>query len=400
MKNRKTPLKITFSIILIIFLMSLSNAGAMECPKEETLTRGARIALVEAQKLIDEKEKDKACQTLLEFIKDYPDENHPYVSFTLAGLMLEKNKPSMALVHYQSTIDMCPYYAPAWQNMGKICFDLEKFDRAALAMEKAYELTGGNNHQLLFHAAVAHISGKSPEKALDHMKFLTSGRAGIPKPNWVKLMVNLSIEQKQYSGAIKTIENLVAQKAPDAYLFKLATSLYLQMNKYKEAAKSLSLYGMLTPMNIAEQTLQANLYNNLGIPFKAASYYEKVIKEKPQKVIYERLASSWLEACESEKAMVAAKKGLELYPESPALWKLTGWIFYRNKEFKNASKAFSRAVFLNKKDLKSLFMHGLCACRSGQNDIAKKALRKASGHSQYKTQALALLRQMEKASKS
>ena len=393
-------LKKSIIAALFLFFLAILSADAKalnKCPDEKTLTRDARIALVEAQKQIGKNKPADARDTLLKFIRDYPDENHVYVTYTLAGLFFEETRLSKALALYQKAIDMCPSYAPAWQNMGKICFDLQKFNQAALAMEKTFELTGKKKYILLFHAAVAHLSDKNPKKALTHIHFLTSGKAGTPKPNWVKLMVNLSIEQNQARKAIKTIENLLEQKKPDPYLFRLAATLYLHINKYRDAAKALSVYGLVTPLTIAEQTLLADLYNNLEIPFKAARLYEKIIEKKPDKKIYKRLASAWLEACTPEKALDAVQKGLDIYPDLHTLWKLKGWIHYENKAFRKASKAFSKAFVLKKTDSKSLFMHGLCASKAGLHDIAKKILRKAACHAQYKQQALALLRQIEHA---
>ncbi|WP_148278145.1 tetratricopeptide repeat protein [Desulfobacula toluolica] len=396
-KKRPRTQYVTALWLFLVFVLLPASTGAADaqCPDEKTLSRNARIALVAAQKQINENNPSNARQTLLKFNQEYPDENHPYVAYTLANLLVEKDLLSQALAQYQKTIDMCEGYAPAWQNMGKICFDLKKFNQAALAMEKTYELTGRKNHLLLFHAAVAHISDKKSEKALNHLQFLTSGKAGPPEAGWVKLMAQLSIEQQQTKKAIAIVENLLDKKNPDACLFRVAANLYLHMNKYRKAAEALSVYGMLCPLAIAEQTLLADLYNNLGIPFKAALHYEKVIEKKSEKKTYERLASAWLEACKPEKAMRAAEQGLKIHPKSQALWKIKAWIHYDNKEFHKASQAFLQACVLKKSDSKSLFMHGLCACKAGRHEIAKKALEKASCHSRYKKQALALIRQME-----
>jgi Tfp pilus assembly protein PilF len=40
-------------------------------------------------------------------------------------------------------------------------------------------------------------------------------------------------------------------------------------------------------------------------------------------------------------------------------------------------------------------MQGVCACRAGHRDRAKKVLDQAAAHSKYKQQALGLIRQME-----
>jgi len=88
------------------------------------------------------------------------------------------------------------------------------------------------------------------------------------------------------------------------------------------------------------------------------------------------------------------KKGLLEYPGCHALWKMKGWICYDAHDFENASAAFSRAHGLNGKDLKSLFMLGLCASRAGQTDVALKALKAAELCPEYKNRARALMREL------
>ncbi|WP_242637466.1 tetratricopeptide repeat protein [Desulfobacter hydrogenophilus] len=365
------------------------------CPDEQTLTRDARLFLSEAQKLMAENKLNQASKQLTQFIAQHPDENHAYVTFTLAGLNLEMGKMETAVAFYEKTLALCPAYAPAWQNLGKICYDLGRFERAAQALEKTWELTGRTNHTLRFHSAVARLSAKQPAKALPHLEFLTSGQAGPPEENWVKLMVQLSIENKKSAKALKTVERLLAIPNAKPYLLRLAASLNLALNNHKKAAQNLSAYGLITPLPLREQTLLADLYNNIGIPALAAKNYEKALALKSSLKLYERLASAWFDACEMNKALAAVKQGLKAYPHSHAMWKLKGWIHYEAKVFNKASSAFAKALVLNKKDAKSLFMHGLCACRAGHTDQARKILKQAAAHRRYKTQAMALIRQMD-----
>lgn len=61
------------------------------------------------------------------------------------------------------------------------------------------------------------------------------------------------------------------------------------------------------------------------------------------------------------------------------------------------NKKSAKSLVLNKKDAKSLFMHGLCACRAGHTDQARKILKQAAAHRRYKNQAMDLIRQIEAA---
>ena len=400
------------SLLLVpAFFSTPALAREKKCPSEESLTLNARIALVEAQKLTQETKGnpngDKVAQAtkILEtFCEKYPDEHHPYVNFTLAGLYLEKNKLAPALVQFQKSVALCPQFTAAWQNLGKLAFDLQKYEMAAHALEQAWALTEPKRHPLLYHAAAALVSAEKPGPALEHMIFLTSGQAGDPEESWVKLFVHLSMELKKTRAAIKTVERLLAQNDPGAYLFRLATTLYLDQSRYKEAAKALSAYGMITPLTPREQMLLADLYNNLGLPYKAAHNYEKIsncpvtgAKNTPtnRQKLYERMAASWMDACEPDKALCAADKGLEHHPKCHGLWKLKGWIYYGKEDFSKAAVAFARATKLKKSDTRSLFMQGLCASRAGQKKEAKKILALAARDKNFKKQALGLIQQME-----
>ncbi len=399
---------------LFLVLTQTALAEPKSCPSDETLSRDARIALVEAQQWIHppkDKPVDpkidavaKAMEILETFARKNPDELHPYVTFTLASLYLEKDQGEKALAEYEKTVELCPKYAPAWQNLGRLAFDLKQYIKAAEALETAWEIITPKNNDLRYHAAAAYISAEEPAKALEHMSFLVGGKAGTPKERWVKLYVHLSLELKKTPAAIKILESLLGKEDPPASYFRLATSLYLDKNRHKDAAKCLSAYGMFHPLSTREQMLLADLYNNLGLPYKAAQNYAKVAAcpvtgakdtASNRRRLYERMAASWMDACEPDKALNTADKGLETYPACYGLWKLKGWIHYDNEEFGQAANAFARAAKLKKNDARSLFMQGLCASRAGKKEEAKRILTLAARHKQYKKQAMGLIHQIE-----
>ncbi len=390
----------TILLLGTALLLCTTHPGtALADPGEADLTTRARTALVEAQKQMELKNSAQAKTVLQEFLRQYPKEDHPFVEFTLAGLLYNEDRLKEACTHYGKTVELSPDYGPGWQNLGKVCFDLKRFDEAATAMETAYRVCKKKNPTFLFHAAVAHISAKAPKKALDHMLFLTSGRAGKPNANWVKILTSLAIELKCPKKALATVERLLKDPVPDPLLWRLAANLYLSMNNYSKSAEALAVYGLVQPLSIQEETLLADLYNRIGIPAKAADYYQQVLNKKPSRQLYERMVSARLEACDKDKALAAADKGVSAYPDSKVLWKLKGWICYERNQFDSAVKAFSRALELDKNDKKACFMKGLCASRAGAFETARQALERASTFPEYKHQAQALIREMAQRAK-
>lgn len=393
-----------FLISLLVALACLTSAAAQSpdsktsasagCPDEASLTTQARSALVKAQQLMEKQKNALALEVLTAFVREYPDETHAYVAFTLAGLNLERGRLAEALQQYEKTLELCPAYAPAWQNLAKVCFDLKKYRRAGDALEKTWVLTGRNNHVLQFQAAAAYLSAGMSKNALPILESLCSGRAGVPQDDWVKLFAQVCIELKRPKPALTAVERLLNTHRPAPFLFRMAAALYLEVPDYRKAAQNLEAYSLMTDLTRDEQKLLADLYANIGIPARAAGKYEKLIEKAPGKSLWERFASCWLEACEYDRAFDAAQKGLASYPDSAVLWRIKGSVLYEKQDFRPAAKAFGKAFALNQKDINSLFLHGLCACRAGDQDTARKALEIAAGYHQYKAKALALMQKM------
>jgi len=398
MKKTNILLKPFYIFMLFCFLAPSLTSGkenATQCPDETTLTRNARIAIVTAQELAGKKNLSEACDILTRFMSDSPNENHAYVPYTLAGFELDQNHLSRAASLYQKTLNICPDFTAAWQNLAKVSFDIKDYTTAAKAFEKVWLLGNKKKHIYRFHAAVAHIHNKAPQKALEHLFFLTNGKAGTPEKLWIRLMANLCIKEKQSQKALIVIEKLLKNNNPESYLFKLATSLYLDLNQYKKAANALSAYGMMKPLTAAEQRLMADLYYNIDIPYKAACLYEKTLENNKKQKVCERTASAFYEAFEYEKAMAVIDQSLKTFPDSHILWKIKAWIFYGERDFKQASFAFSKAAKLKKSDHKSLFMTGFSAFKAGEHEKASTILKNAALKKQYKRQVIELLAQIE-----
>ncbi len=382
-------------LILCVFWfagLALADQEKPSCPDQNTLSNSARQALASAQKQMEEKHGNQAQKILEDFLASHPKENHPYITFTLGAIYLESDSLRKSRDMFAQSTEQCPVFSGAWQNLGKVCYDLKEYSRAAQAFDTVYELEG--KPRFRFHAAVAWMEAKKKTRAFEHMLFLTNGSAGPPKKEWVEFMTHLALELKRSGEAIPVLESLLAKENPPAYLFKLAVSVYLEQNSYRKATQALCAYSMMEKMNPREMRLLGDLLYSQGVPMKAAIWYEKVNQVKPCLRNCVRLVSALHEGFASEKAIQTADKGLQRYPESVQLWRLKAWACYGEKRFQEASHCFSKVVGLNKKDGKSLFMSGLSAYRAGEKKKAKAVLKLAAAHKSYKNQANALIRQI------
>lgn len=389
------PLVLFILGYILIPSLLFAQDVAVSCTNDKTLSRNARVAMVNAQKHESESQVPKAMEILTKFMADFPDEIHVFIPYTLAGYELDSNHLSRAAKLYQKTLDICPEFAAAWQNLGKVSFDLKEYATAAKAFETVWILGNKTEYIYRYHAAIAHAQNKTKKKALEHLFFLTDGKVGTPDKNWVKLMAHLCMEEKQSPKALTIIEKLLKKDNPEPYLFKLATSLFLETNQYTKAAKALAAYSMMKPLTSSEQKLMADLYYNIGIPYKAAYLYEKTLNGNIEKDICEKAATAWYEAFEFDTALALIDDSLKTYPDSHVLWRLKAWISYEKSNFHQAGLLFSKASQLKRTDHQSLFMMGFSEFKAGEYKKASNTLKKAASKQQYKKQAKQLLAQIK-----
>ncbi|RZB33453.1 MAG: hypothetical protein SRB2_04006 [Desulfobacteraceae bacterium Eth-SRB2] len=97
-----------------------------EAPK---LTPAVRKAVYDAQQAMEKKEFLNAEKCLMKYARKYPQKPHYLVEFTLGNALALMGKEREALSHYKASADLYPDYAPIWQNMGKIYFDMKKYEK-------------------------------------------------------------------------------------------------------------------------------------------------------------------------------------------------------------------------------------------------------------------------------
>lgn len=139
-----------FQLSALIFELSASLCpawGETEVPK---LTPAVQKVVSETQQLIEKKDYLKAEECLKKFIKKNPKKPHYLVEFTIANVLAMTGKNKEALPHYRAAANLYPAFAAAWQNMGKIYFDLKQYDEAGDCLLKAYELNEKKGHSLLY----------------------------------------------------------------------------------------------------------------------------------------------------------------------------------------------------------------------------------------------------------
>jgi tetratricopeptide (TPR) repeat protein len=369
---------LTSALLLSAFSVAFS---ALLCPawaKSEPpkLTPAAQKAVYEAQQAMNNKDFLKAEQFLKRYIRKYPQKPHYLVEFTLGNILAMTDKESEALSHYKTAADLYPDYAAVWQNMGKILFDLKQYEKAGNCLLKAYELDEKKDPSALYNVAVIYIVAGKEKKALRHLEYLSSGEMGPPKQAWLEALLKVCVDLQLKERALGVIQKLLAEDGNDPRWWKLLAQFHLQESDYKKAVTALTIHSYLASISREDLVLLGDLTNAIGIPLKAAEYYEKALRLSNSPAVYEKIAAAYIAAHKMANAIDALNRALKEEPTSN-LWFMMGQVLYEAEEYEKALNAFDKSAQLNPKDGRPHLMMGYCALHMDRNETAEKALKKA-----------------------
>ena len=386
-------------LISVLLLSALSvKLSASLCPawaeiEAPKLTSAVQKAVYEAQQAIEKKEFLEAEECLKKYIRKYPQKPHYLAEFTLGNVLAISRKENEALSHYKASSDLYPDYIPTWQNMGKIFFDLKQYEQAGDCLLRAYEIDKKKDPSALYNAAIAYIMSGKGKKAMPHLEHLSSGEMGPPKTEWLEALLKVCIDLQLKKKAFEVIHRLLDKNGNDPRWWKLLAQLYLQQNDYKKAATALTITSYVATTNREDTMLLGDLTNAIGIPLKAAEYYEKALSKSNRPADYEKLVSAYLAAHKPENAIDALNRALNKKPTSK-LWFMMGQVLYEEEKFDNACNAFDKSARLNPKDGRPYLMIGYCALQMDNNGMAEKALSKAARFPKQRKMARKLLKKV------
>ncbi len=388
------------ALLLLAFSFELSASlcpawAESEAPK---LTPAVQKAVYTAQQAMEKKDYLKAEECLKKFIKKNPKKAHYLVEFTLANTLAVAGKDRDALPHYMAAANLYPGFTAAWQNMGKIYFDLKQYDKAGNCLLKAYELNEKKNHSLLYYAAVSYIMAKKERKALPHLEYLVSGEAGAPKTEWLEALLKVYMDLKLKEKAFAVVRRLIDENGDDPRWWKILAQLHLQQSDYEKAAAALTIHSYLTSINRQDIMLLGDLNNAIGVPLNAAQYYEKALTLKNNVADYEKLASAYIAAHRPAKAIEVLNRVLEEKPTS-TLWFMMGHVLYEEENFGKAYNAFDQSARLDRKSGRAYLMMGYCALQMDKKKTARSAFQKATRFPKQRKIAKELLKQVALLSK-
>ncbi len=398
----RSPKLFPFSFQLLTLLLSalsfqliMSLSPALAESGAPRLTPAIQKIIYNAQKAMEGKDYGGAALILQGFIEKYPKRNHYLMEFTLANALSLSGKDQEALSHYRSAAKLYPEFSYAWQNMGKIYFDLKKYEAAGDCMLKGYNVSEIREPSLLYFASVSYLLARKYKTALPHLKYLVSGEAGIPRIEWMEAFLQVCMELRLKDEALRVINLLLDRDGDNPRWWKLLAHLHLQDGDYKKGVAALTVHSYLTHLKRDDLLLLGNLNCAINLPLKAAQYYEKAIamQGNAMPADYERLASVYLAAHRPAKAKDTLERALKK-KKTFRLYFLLGQTLYEEERWSDAYRAFSQSANLGHKNGQAYLMMGYCALQKDKRGAAKKAFQKAAYFPKQRKTAKGLLKQI------
>jgi tetratricopeptide (TPR) repeat protein len=372
----------------LLFWGAVSPAAAGQSP---ALPAAVQKAVYEAQQAMAAKKYAEAETVLSAYERANPQAPHYLVAFTLGNALAFQGKENEALARYRVSAELNPAFAPAWQNLGKTCFDLKQYARAGEYLFKAWEAAEPKDPALRHHAAVAWMLAGENQKAMTHLEYLVSGAAGSPETPWIEALLKVCLDLGRDDKAVEAVRNLLAKEENQPRWWKLLAQLHARRQEYRKAASAFEVYALLVPgLAREEAVLLGDLYNAIAIPLKAARAYQSALAMRDGPKVRKKQAAAWLAAHRPDAARETMLEGPEPLA-CPTVWLALGRAYYDRGDWEKALDAFSRSARLGPEDGRAHLMLGHCALQLQKKEIAVAALRKASEFKEYRQQASRLL---------
>ncbi|MBW2077725.1 MAG: tetratricopeptide repeat protein [Deltaproteobacteria bacterium] len=380
--------------MLLAFLVCMAGNSEAKAPG---LTPAVQRTVYEAQQAMKQEHYKEARQILEVFLRDSPQRDHYLVEFTLGNALLLSGMESESISHFRKATELYPGYGPAWQNLGKAYFDLKQYEKAGDCFWKALEVNKKKDPDLLYNVAVCYLMAGKERKALPHLESLARGMAGRPRTEWLRAYLKTCLDLKQKKKAFQTVRRLIDRNGSDPRWWKILGNFYLEGGNYKKALACLTIYSYLSPLKRREILLLGDLSYSIGLPLRAAKYYQKALDQQEDIATYRKLANAYIAGHNHSEAIKVLARALK-FKSSFKMWSIMGDLYYQQEDFEKAYHAYRQSVRLNPRNGRCLLMIGYCALHMDKNDAARRAFIKTARFPENQRKVRQVLKEIDLAS--
>jgi tetratricopeptide (TPR) repeat protein len=340
-------------VLFALFPIFISDRSLAGQPKAD-IPGAARVILVRAGKLMNDKNYAGAIALLVDFQAQAPSEKsgekdkkgclHAEVYQALGTCYLFDNKFEQAAKTFERALQKNQNLLAARLNLAKSFYELHEYSKAAGCFAKGYEQAPDKNPEYLYFSAVSYLLAKQNEKsitvfeqllaahssdfrpewrenlvhallaagkhhrALPHIRNLAEVYSGTKQMQWQEILLHQYLQLDMEKEALGLASRLIDQNPTEPKWWRALVHIHLQQNRYQPALTGLLVTGFLDPLSEQELQLAADLYLQLGVPQKAAPLYETILNTKKSPRNLTNLVIALQQMDQAEQALATLDK--------------------------------------------------------------------------------------------
>ena len=218
------------------------------------------------------------------------------------------NHPDQAIQDYRRILALDPSIAPAYNNLGRLLFNLGRFAEAVPVLTKGLELAPDMHPaQIMLGASLFQLN--QPEKALDPLQ---AGVAAMPADRFARVtLARTLIALSRPAEAIPQLEAVIAADGKDQEAWYLLGKLHLQLSQ-----QALAQVQRINPASTLALELNGEIMESMQNTPGAIDAYKQAIASAPANPApLQHLADlyfhtgDWQHARESFQALLAREPG-------------------------------------------------------------------------------------------
>ena len=286
---------------------------------------------------------------------------------------------------------------------GQVLLGDEEFDRARDMLEAWYAYFTQDPDRIpqpaqVFSLAYAnYMTGNLPRAEVLLADAIST--ATTVNNTWYRVYYQVLFEQKKFAEAEVVIYGLVTRDPNNETYWRMLTNHFLQIEESHTALATMAiaeLQGLLDDPKDRERL--AAMYGYLEIPEKAVRILEAAVTNEQVEAdakILKRLGDLWLLARDRERALDYLTRSAAASPDGKT-YELVGSLLFEDEQWEKAREAYLQALELGglEEPERVHLLAGMSAFRAGDNKAARESFNEARKSDEHRSQALAMLRQL------
>lgn len=370
-----------FKRLLALFVVAGFFASAAVCQGgtcDGQPSAGITLALGKASKALEEKRPNEALTTLTKASKRAGERTHHLLEFHLGVQLVQAEKPAKALAHFRRATTLCDTYAPAWQNLGRVAYELGTYGEAADALGRAFLLTGEKRPNLRYFEALARYKDNAWGSCVTLCLDLFTRFPEIHNADWVELAAAAATPAGKRPDVIDALTARIPAMGESPRFRRALANLLLQEKRYGEAMVQLKNLDHLGAINDTELMTLGDLCRMEGLPLDAAACYRRLAQNgKASAELTRKEAESLMAGFKPDQARTLLEENVKPW-DTHRLWLLAGQLRFEAGELPAAEEAFRRALAHKPNQGHALMMLGYLLFRQDKPEEALPWLEKAA----------------------